>query len=554
MPAHLQFLTPPDVRHACETALARLTAARAVSRLWERDLTLWPDTAGTRESVRDRLGWLDAPEISAAHTDRMTDARAHAVADGVSHVVLLGMGGSSLAPAVIAHALTPGGGGGALRMLDSLSPAAIRRTFAGICRALVIVASKSGSTVEPHMLALEARRQIEAAGISPWAHRFVAVTDPGTRLAEAAMADGFGDLWLNPPDIGGRFSALSLFGLVPPALAGLQVGDLLASGRNMAEHCRTDNAATNPGAVLGAYLAACAAVGRPAVSLILSPRLERFGLWVEQLVAESTGKEGLGVLPVMEAPLRASRGHRAAVIVELIQEPADAGVIDALTASGTPVARITLATPAGLGGEFFRWEFATTVCGWLMGVNPFDQPDVQSTKSATEALLVRFASDRVLPEPPVHATVGGLRIGCTTAVDIAADLAAQLTAPEAPYVAVLAYADPDDPEIRAVLQAVVERLGSRTGAPVTLGFGPRYLHSTGQLHKGGSPGARYLIASLQPVDDLAIPEQVYSFGTLQLAQARADLAALGAAGRHAVLAEVTGGAVDLDVALRTLIP
>lgn len=554
MPSDLQFLTPPDVRLACETALARLTTARTIGRLWSRDVSLWPDVPDARESIGDRLGWLDAPETTAAHAGRIAEASARAAAEGLSHVVLLGMGGSSLAPDVIAHALTPGGGAGNVRMLDSLAPNAIRRAFADISHALVVVASKSGSTVEPHMLARAARHAVEQAGVDGWAHRFVAITDPGTRLASAATADGYADLWLNPPDIGGRFSALSLFGMVPPALAGLNTSELLSSGRAMAEHCRSEQAALNPGAVLGAYLAACASAGRSAVSLILSPRLERFGLWVEQLVAESTGKRGLGILPVMEAPLRASLGHRAAVVIELIQEPADAGVIDALTLSGTPVARITLATPAALGGEFFRWEFATAVCGWLMGVNPFDQPDVQSTKSATEALLARFTADGVLAPPPVHRLVGGHRVGCTAAMDHTIPVADQLTAPGGPYTAVLAFADPDDPEIRAVLTGVVDRLGARTSAPVTLGYGPRYLHSTGQLHKGGAAGARYLLIALQPADDQPIPGEPYSFGTLQLAQARADLAALGEAGRHAVLAEVTGGAADLAAALFALVP
>jgi transaldolase/glucose-6-phosphate isomerase len=549
MPADLQFLTPPDIRHACEAALTRLAAASAITRVWSRDVSLWPDTPGTRATVADRLGWLDAPAMTARHLDRVAAARAAAVADGIDHVVLLGMGGSSLAPDVIARVLAPTQGPAVLRMLDSVSPAAIRRAFTGIDRALVVVASKSGSTIEPTMLALEARRCMEAAGVGTWAHRFVAITDPDTSLSTAAAADGFRDIWVNPADIGGRYSALSLFGLVPPALAGLPVADLLASGRAMADACRIETPAANPGAALGAFMAACASTGRNAVSLVLSPRLERFGLWVEQLVAESTGKSGLGVLPVMEAPRRAARAGRGAIVLELVQEPAEAAVIDALAASGTPLARITLGAPSAIGGEFFRWEFATAICGLLMDVNPFDQPDVQSTKSATEGLLRRYAAERVLPDAPRQTTAGDQRLGCSDAVDTAVPVRRVLTDPDTRYLAVLAYADPDDPATQAVLHGLVNRLGAETSAPVTLGYGPRYLHSTGQLHKGGPAGGRFLLIAMQPSDDLAIPGQAFSFATLQLAQARADLAALNAAGRHAVLLETGGTAAELEQAL-----
>ncbi|MGE0393318.1 MAG: glucose-6-phosphate isomerase [Vicinamibacterales bacterium] len=552
MHADLQFLTPPDIRHACETALARLAATSAVPRIWARDASLWPDTPGTRDAIADRLGWLDAPAMSAGHLDRIAEARAAAAAGGIDHIVLLGMGGSSLAPDVIARVLAPAQGPDVLRMLDSVAPPAIRRAFAGIERALVIVASKSGGTIEPAMLALEARRAVEAAGVTPWAHHFVAITDPGTPLSTSAAGDGFREVWLNPPDIGGRFSALSLFGLVPPALAGLPIADLLGSGRAMADACRAEAPAANPGAALGAFMAACAAHGRHALSLLLSPRLERFGLWVEQLVAESTGKHGLGVLPVLETEQRATRPGRAAVVLELMQEPADPELIDALAAAGTPVARITLGAPSALGGEFFRWEFATTICGLLMGVNPFDQPDVQSTKSATEDLLRRYTADRALPGVPRQRAEGGQHLGCSDAVDATRPVRDLLIAPDATYVAVLAYADPGDAATAVVLQDLVRRLGTHTSAPVTLGYGPRYLHSTGQLHKGGPAGGRFLLVAMQPADDLPIPGQPFSFGTLQLAQARGDLAALSSAGRQAVLLETGGTTADLAQALAAL--
>lgn len=552
MPADLHFLAPPDVRHACETALTRLTESSAIGRIWSRDVTLWPDTPGTRDTVRDRLGWLDAPVMAAAHLDRMAAARAAAAADGFDHVVLLGMGGSSLAPDVIARALAPGLGPTALRMLDSVSPIAVRRAFADVRKALVIVASKSGSTIEPTVLALEARRQVEAAGVAAWAHHFVAITDPDTQLSTAAVTDRFRDVWLNPPDIGGRYSALSLFGLVPPALAGLQVTDLVASGRVMADACRHDTPATNPGAVLGAFLAACASVGRGAISLILSPRLERFGLWVEQLVAESTGKSGVGVLPLMEPPLRAIKPGRAAVVVELIQEPVDAGIIDALTAAGTPMARVTLGAPSALGGEFFRWEFATAICGLLMEVNPFDQPDVQSTKAATEALLTHYATAKALPAPPRRAVDHTVEVSCSEAVPPGAAVLDVLTSDGPAYVAVLVYGDPDDPAIHATVHALADRLGGRTGVPITCGYGPRYLHSTGQLHKGGPAGGRFLLVAMQATEDLPIPGRPFSFGTLQLAQARGDLSALSAAGRQAVLVETGGTAADLEATLTAL--
>lgn len=553
MSANVQYLTPPSVRDAAETALSTLDAQEAISRIWSRDLTLWPDTPGTRETVRDRLGWLDAPGMASAHLTRIAEAAAAVAADGCDHVVLLGMGGSSLAPDVL-RAVMGGAATPRLRMLDSVHPAAIRRTFEGIGRAVVVVASKSGSTIEPTMLAAEARRALTAAGVAAWPHRFIAITDPGTVLAREAERDGYRDLWLNPADIGGRYSALSLFGLVPVALAGLPVADVVADGQRMADRCREDRAAANPGATLGAFLASGVASGRPTLSLLLSPRLQRFGLWIEQLVAESTGKHGVGILPVVESHVQAARGGRMVVALELLHEPIDTAVLDALAATRTPVARISLGNPSNIGGEFFRWEFATAICGWLMRLNPFDQPDVQTTKTATEGLLAGYARTRTLPAPAPLTAPAGLTVGRTAAVAPDADAAATLTAGTPAYVALLAYADPDDPQVQAALAAVATRLEARTSAPVVVSAGPRYLHSTGQLHKGGGPGGRFLLVAHQPAEDLAIPGQAYSFGTLQLAQARGDLQALDAAGRQALLLEVTGGPADLDAALTALIP
>jgi transaldolase/glucose-6-phosphate isomerase len=531
-------------------ALARLQELNAIARLWARDATLWPNTPGTRALVDSGLGWLDAPTEALLHSDAIAQARAAVIADGITHVVLVGMGGSSLAPEVIARVLAVPGTKPSLRMLDSVAPAAIRRTFRDIKHALVIVASKSGTTLESTVLASEARRQLEKAGVQPWSHRFVAITDPGTPLASRAEAEGFRNTWLNGPDIGGRYSALSLFGLVPAALSGTSVGPLLQAGIAMSEDCRHTDPANNPGAILGAFLAACAGTGRVVLTIVLPECLAPFGLWLEQLVAESTGKDGVGILPVVNEPARASyRLDRAAVVVDLPNAPANPETVARLRLSGAPVAHIRLTESAALGGEFFRWEYATALCALLMGVNPFDQPDVQGAKIATSSLLARYASAVTLPPPPGSVTTEGGLVARSSALTTTGPLAEALASQDARYLAVLAFGDPGNSQLVSVLDRLQTRLAARTSAPVTLGYGPRYLHSTGQLHKGGFAGGRYLLIAHQPVRDLDIPAEPHSFGILQLAQARADFAALDRAGRHAVLLEANGDTATLESAL-----
>ncbi|MEQ1896518.1 MAG: glucose-6-phosphate isomerase [Vicinamibacterales bacterium] len=559
MHADLQLSLPAPIDARYRDAMERLRELDAIARLWAHDTALWPDTPGARDLIATRLDWLEAPAILAGQLAAISEAHTRAIREGVTHIVLLGMGGSSLAPDVMVRVAGTASGAGAgtgrlaLRMLDSVSPAAIRRACTDMAHALVVVASKSGSTIEPTVLAANARRLMEEACGAPWADRFVAVTDPATHLARTASELGYRDVWLNPPDIGGRYSALSLFGLVPAGLAGVQVDTVLASGAAMAARCRHSDLSDNPGAQLGAFLAVCAAAGRTALTLVLPSRLEPFGLWIEQLVAESTGKGGVGILPVLAEPIRTSYGRdRCAVAVDLPGAPADASTLTALAAAAVPIAHIGLGGPDDLGGEFFRWEFATAVCGLLMGVNPFDQPDVQGAKTATEALLAEYGRTRALPVPKRRwASLPGAVFGSSAAAE--GDLTTLLTAPDASYVAILTYADPDDVDIARSLGRLRARLMARTAVPVTIGYGPRYLHSTGQLHKGGPAGGRFLIVTLQPPVDLAIPGAPYSFGTLQLAQARADLAALDRAGRHAALVEVTGDASTLESTLAGLL-
>ena len=563
MHADLQLSLPAPIDARYRDALERLHDLGAIARLWAHDASLWPDTPGARDLIATRLDWLEAPTAMAEQPAAIAESHRKAVEEGVSHVVLLGMGGSSLAPDVIVRVAGTGAGVGAaggtgrpaLRMLDSVSPAAIRRAFTDMARALVVVASKSGATIEATVLAVEARRLMEEACGPRWADRFVAVTDPATHLAKTASALGYRDVWLNPPDIAGRYSALSLFGLVPAGLVGVQVDTVLASGAAMAGRCRHTDLSDNPGAQLGAFLAACAAAGRTALTLVLPPRLEPFGLWIEQLVAESTGKDGLGILPVLAEPTRTFYGgDRCAVAIDLPGAPADTSTLTALASAGVPIAHIGLGGTDDLGGEFFRWEFATAVCGLLMGVNPFDQPDVQGAKTATEALLAEYGRTRALPVAERKWTsLPGAVFGSSAASAAEGDLFTLLTSPEASYVAILAYADPDDTDVAASLSRLRARLMARTAVPVTIGYGPRYLHSTGQLHKGGPSGGRYLIVTLRPPVDLAIPGAPYSFGTLQLAQARADLTALDRAGRHAALVEVTGDASALESTLAGLL-
>ena len=366
-------IDPATIRVPFERALSRLRDARFVDALWMRRLDVWTPDAAVQKRIAARLGWLDAVSLMQPHVSRLRASADSVRAAGFTDIVLLGMGGSSLAPEVLR---TVGGVAKAsprFHVLDSIDPDAIRATITNPATTLFIVASKSGSTIEVASLAAEAERQVRDAGVGNLGSHFIAITDEGTVLQQEAGNKQFRDLFLNPADIGGRYSALSFFGLVPAAHMGIDADALLSSARAMTDACRRDDLERNPGVRLGAAMAAGASVGRDKLMLCLPEHLQPFGLWIEQLVAESTGKHGKGIVPVV-APQ---------------DDPA----------SGDDRLRVTVdsANVADLGAAFFQWEVATATAGFLIGINPFDEPNVQQAKDATRALLVTYAADRRLP-------------------------------------------------------------------------------------------------------------------------------------------------------------
>jgi glucose-6-phosphate isomerase len=526
-----------------DSAFSRLAQFRFAEALWSRTLDIWSTDVAVQQKIGNRLGWLTAIEFVTPGLDRVRGFAEGVRAGGFTDVVLLGMGGSSLAPEVMRQVLGVSPGYPRFRMLDSVDPAAVRDAMTHAGTSLFVFASKSGGTIEPNVMAAEARRRVEEAGHRPWGLRFVAITDENTALHQRARAEQFRDIFVNPADIGGRYSALSYFGVVPAALMGADVDRLLAGARAMADACHAADVRTNPGLALGAFMAASAEAGRDKLTLVVSPRLASFGLWVEQLIAESTGKQGKGVVPIAgEAPGIRFGKDRAAVVVQLGTEAPDAATIERLRTSGAPIFTIQLDDASALGAEFFRWEVATAVCGWLMRINPFDEPNVQQAKDATRALLDTYTTTRQLPLPEPHASSDGVRLTLSSAAESALGSAAPYeflkTIGAGDYVGLLAYVSPNATDLAAALTAFRTEIGKRIETATMFGYGPRYLHSTGQLHKGGPNSGAFIVVTATPSEDLPIPGEPYSFGVLEAAQGLGDFQSLERTGRRALLVQL----------------
>jgi glucose-6-phosphate isomerase len=499
-----KFLGPlaPAVRRR----LKEFDAEDVVSRIWSHDHTVWkPDPT----EITNRLGWLTLATDMRPRIPGLQAFAKRVAADGFTHAVLLGMGGSSLAPEMFARTYTTAPGALELTVLDTTHPATIARVEASLDldHTLFIVASKSGTT-------LETLSQFEyfSAKTGGRGSSFIAITDPGTPLEELARARGFRHVFENPPDLGGRYSALSLFGLVPAALIGADLEDLLFSAEEMAEGCRAVPAFENPGAWLGALMGEAALAGQDKLTFVLPASVGSFGDWVEQLVAESTGKEGKGIVPVPGEDIGPPDAYgEDRLFVSLGDYPG----LAPLRAAGHPVVTLEFGGPKTLGAEIFRFEFATAVVGHVLGINAFDQPNVEEAKQATRAILASLREASQLEEPDPGDAAGEL----------------QGVAP-GDYIAIQAYLD-RTPETAAALQ--LDRLALRDAhrAATTVGFGPRFLHSTGQLHKGGPPTGVFLQVTDESREvDLPIPGKPYTFGTLIDAQALGDLQALRARRRR----------------------
>lgn len=494
------------------------------ARIWDRDHTLWSEDPS---EIADRLGWLDAPLSMLSELDALDRFACEVRAQGIAHVILLGMGGSSLGPEVLGRCLAASRPDAnpafpELIVLDSTIPARIRTVAGSIdpARTLFLVSSKSGTTIEPNMLYCYFRRIVEdAVGAERAGNSFVAITDSGTPLDELAQRDSFRRVFRNPPEIGGRYSVLSLFGLVPAALIGFDTRRLLRSAIAVRSACGLDvPASENAGASLGAAIADHARAGRDKLTILTSPALDSFGLWAEQLIAESLGKTGRGVIPVVGEPIGAfdrPSDDRLFAYLKLAGDDSDTDALaDRIASQNLPLIHFSIDDVADLGGEFYRWQFATATAGALLGVHPFDQPDVQRAKDFTENALRQFEKDGVAPGVEPQSSL-------TELLD---------AAKPGDYLAILAYVE-QTPRTDAALADLRASITARRGIPTTLGYGPRYLHSTGQLHKGGPDNVLALVVG-QRQDHLPIPNAAYDFAILANAQASADIAALQAAGRR----------------------
>jgi len=496
---------PQHLAQAWAEALNQLSVDRVVERVWQGDHTVFqPDP----DEVANRLGWLHVVEDSLRQwpswvlvADEIAEGPGHANPGQFDHVLILGMGGSSLFPEVLARTFAAGDGFPELHVLDSTDPAAILRTSA-LCdpeRTVVVAASKSGSTIETrsHLAYFWSRL--------PLGSQFVAITDPGSGLEALAAARDFRFIAHGVPQIGGRFSALSAFGMLPGALMGLDANDLLATAQEAAELLGLEvPAQEHLGCQLGALIATAAQHGRDKLTFLIEEPLSAFGSWVEQLIAESTGKLGVGLLPVIGEPADAPDAeHRMYVVIGDVD-------LSSFGADGLPGPSVHLSVeePQDMGAQVFLWEFATAIAGVVLGINPFDQPDVESAKLAARGIL----SNRT--DPPAETSLP--------------DALGQLRSGDALVIGAFV-----DPLLEPQLQAARLALGRSEGVATTLGIGPRFLHSTGQLHKGGPDRIVFVQVVSEDEVDLAIPGESFSFGELKQAQADGDLAALRAAGKRA---------------------
>jgi len=531
---------PASLAEAVEQKLARAAQIGVAERLRAQDPTLWgPEGA---PEIGDRLGWLTIAERMLERVGELTAFAGRVREDGLHDVVLLGMGGSSLAPEVLRRCFGSADGHPRLHVLDSTDAATIGAVTRAIDpqRTLFLVSSKSGGTIEPlslfaHFWSLAARGE-----------NFAAITDPGSGLEELARAHGFREVFAGDPNIGGRYSALSPFGIVPAALIGVDVRALLTRAAQAWQTATavqlTQDAALQATASvwLGAALSALAGAGRDKLTFLISPSLPGLGLWLEQLVAESTGKRETGILPVADEPPGAAGDYGAdRVFAHLPDSAAPDQQLDelarALARAGHPVLTVPTAGPLDLGRVFLLWELAVAVAGWGLQINPFDQPNVQQAKDATKRVLEEYERTGRLPEPPD--------------ADSAAVSALVGEASPPQYVALMGYTRPS-PELDDAIAALRAAIRARGGATTTFGYGPRFLHSTGQYHKGGPRTGRFLQLVHDSGEDIEIPGAGYTFDTLKHAQASGDLQTLRELGLPAERVRLRGE--DVPGAVRDL--
>ncbi len=556
--AKSSFKLPKDLQEAVDASLETWRKAGTVRKLWQGDASVW-----TGQDEGNWLNWLSIIGERTAGIDELTAFQDEVKAKGFSHVLLLGMGGSSLGPEVLAETFGQRAGFPELHVLDSTDPQQVK-TFENkvdLAKTLVIVSSKSGGTLEPNILKAyffdKVQQALDGAGGGKAGERFVAVTDPGSHMEEVAKGDGFWRIFHGDKAIGGRYSVLSNFGLVPAAAIGLDLREFLFNADRMAKACSAGTPPNqNPGVLLGTLLGVAAAHGRDKVTIEASPGIADLGAWLEQLLAESTGKDGKGIIPIEGEALAAPSVYgddRVFAYLRLTDSP-DAtqdAAIKALEEAGQPVATVALTSKMQIAQEFFRWEFATAVAGAIIGINAFNQPDVEASKLETRKLTDAYNQTGSLPAETPFATDGDFAFFADEANakalgggSLDAVLKAHLARVKAgDYVALLAYVEREPKTIAWIQQA---RLAVRDGKHVATAaeFGPRFLHSTGQAYKGGPDSGVFLQITADDSADLAVPGEKYTFGVVKAAQARGDFDVLAERGRRALRVHVKGSLPD----------
>ena len=536
-----------------------------VQRLWQKDASLWTDADEGKW-----LGWLDITEKQIEDVDKLKQIAADIKKAAFKNALLLGMGGSSLCPEVLGMTFGNASGYPDLHVLDSTDPAQIKSIEAQVDLAstICIVSSKSGGTLEPNIYKQYFFDRVKAkVGEKEVGNRFIAITDPGSKMQRIAEKDKFRKIFMGVPSIGGRYSALSNFGMVPAAIMGVDVLKFLKNTKQMVDACAADaDAATNPGVVLGTILGIAADHGRDKLTIVTSKGIFDLGAWLEQLIAESTGKSGRGIIPVDRERLAkpdAYGSDRVFAHLRLESDPDKEQIeaVDTLAKAGHPVVRIVLPDVYNLGQEFFRWEIATAVAGALIGINAFNQPDVEASKVETRKLTSEYESSGKLPPESPFFTGDGAKLyadrqnaaalkGATTLAAILKKHLARINAGD--YFAVLGYLTMNEANEEA-LQTI--RLAVRDNKKVAsvLGFGPRFLHSTGQAYKGGPNSGVFLQITCDDAVDILVPGQTYTFGVVKAAQARGDFAVLAERDRRALRVhlgkDVTAGLANLTDAV-----
>ena len=538
------YSLPPKIEDAVRTRIAEWNSEEKVRRIWEKDATVW---TGADESKW--LDWLTIAEEEIENTGKYKDLHTDIEQSGFDHVLLMGMGGSSLCPEVLAITFDKK----QFHILDSTVPAQVKavENKLDLAKTLFIVASKSGSTLEPNCFKQYFFDRVSKISDAP-GKQFVAVTDPGSKMEQAAKEDGFRHIFYGKPEIGGRFSALSAFGLVAAASMGLDLDIFLRRAIRMSEVCRRSDAAENPGALLGLVLGVCHAQGRDKLTIFTSPDVYDLGAWLEQLIAESTGKNGVAIIPVDREPMIEPENYyddRVYVHIGVKGSATDEQTyqhLEDLERAGHPVIRIELESLYHISQEFFRWEFATAVAGSVMGINPFDQPDVESAKIEARKITEEYERTGTLPDETSFYEEAGIALfadesnvnSFNAALQGEASLGGYINAhlsriQSRDYFALLAYLEMNEHN-EAALQAIREKVLNRELPATCLGFGPRFLHSTGQAYKGGPNTGVFLQITADDEADLEVPGQKFTFGVVKSAQARGDFQVLLDRGRRAL--------------------